>query len=161
MGPPLVDQNWRAICQAISEGVEGRDWEVMYHKYKELHQGVNCKKSGENKKAKALWAFKEVAFYDLGSVQQIQTRAHVRRALWEIRFKSSTAALKERPRSTHKREQTMLGRAIAVRGDLRSSVRWPGACSLRQQVVAVLLSEGGNGCAEETVAVAVPMFLGL
>ena len=51
----------------------------MYYKYKELHQAVRCKLSGENKKGKALWSVKEaedrgVDFYDPGSVQKIQNK---------------------------------------------------------------------------------------
>ena len=50
---------------------------------KELHQAVNCKKSEENKKAKALWSLKGannkgIDVYDLGSVPKIQTRSQVR-----------------------------------------------------------------------------------
>ena len=59
---------------------------------------VECKKSGENKNAKALWSLKEAKdkgtdVYDLGSVQQIQTRFQVRLALWAIHLKSLAAAL--------------------------------------------------------------------
>ena len=31
----------------------------MYYNYKELHQAAICKKSGKNKKSKALWSLKE------------------------------------------------------------------------------------------------------
>ena len=30
--PPLVDEDWHAICQAIYMGVEGAEWETMYCK---------------------------------------------------------------------------------------------------------------------------------
>ena len=53
------NEDWHAICQAFFQGVEGSEWENMYHKYKELHQAVTCKKSGQNKEAKALWSLKE------------------------------------------------------------------------------------------------------
>ena len=32
----------------------------MYYKCKKLHEAVNLKKPGDNKKAKALWPFKRV-----------------------------------------------------------------------------------------------------
>ena len=57
--PLLVDVDWHAICQAIFCGVEGSGWETVYYNHKELHKAVKCKKSGENKKAKALWSLKE------------------------------------------------------------------------------------------------------
>ena len=40
-GPPLVDQDWHAMRQAISEGVEGADWENLCYQYVELHKVVN------------------------------------------------------------------------------------------------------------------------
>ena len=52
--PPLVNEGCRAICQAIFQGVEGSEWVTMYNNHKELHKSVKCKKSGEDKKAKAL-----------------------------------------------------------------------------------------------------------
>ena len=69
--PPLVDEGWHAFCQAIFQGVEGPEWEAMYGQYKDLHQAMKSKKSGENKKAKVLWTLKEakdggVDFYDAG-----------------------------------------------------------------------------------------------
>ena len=59
-GPPLVDADWHALCQAICEGIEGKEWEAMYPHFQDLHQAVKTKKPGENKKARALWAMKEV-----------------------------------------------------------------------------------------------------
>ena len=29
-GPPLVDADWYAFCQALYKGIEGTDWEEMY-----------------------------------------------------------------------------------------------------------------------------------
>ena len=70
-GQPQVDADWHAFCQDIFQGVEGPEWEAMYHRYKDLHQALKRKKSGKNKKAKVLWALKEakdkaVDFYDAG-----------------------------------------------------------------------------------------------
>ena len=72
-----------SICQAIFQGVEGAEWETMYSDHKELHKAAKGKKSGDVKKAKALWSSKEARdkgrdCYDLGSVQQIRARSQVR-----------------------------------------------------------------------------------
>ena len=100
-----MDEYWHAICQAIFQGVEGSEWETMYYKYKELHQAVQCKTSGENKKAKAVWSLKEakdkgIDFYDLGSVQKIQTGSQVRLDLWATQLKTSGAAVAGAPKRT-------------------------------------------------------------
>ena len=29
-GPPLVDADWHAFCQAIHKGLEGEEWEELY-----------------------------------------------------------------------------------------------------------------------------------
>ena len=50
-GPPLVDADGHAICQAIYQGIEGQEWEAMCYHYKELHQAVRTKKPGDNQKA--------------------------------------------------------------------------------------------------------------
>ena len=60
--------------------------------------GQNVRNLEKNKKAKALWSFdrsnvKGIDFYDLGSVQEIQTRSQVSLDLWAIHLKSRTAAL--------------------------------------------------------------------
>ena len=88
-----MDEDWHAICQAMYKGVEGEEWERMYHNYKELHQAAKFLKPGESKKAKALWSLKEADFHDLGSVQKIQTRLQLTLDLWAIHLKSPTAAL--------------------------------------------------------------------
>ena len=61
-------------------------------------QAATCKKSGDLEKTKALWSWKEAKdegtdFWDLGSVQPIQTRSQVRWDLWGMHLKSPTAAL--------------------------------------------------------------------
>ena len=66
-------------------------------------QAVQCETSGENKKAKALWSLKETKdkgtdFYDLDSVQKIQTGSQVRLDLWAIQLKSPTAAVASAPK---------------------------------------------------------------
>ena len=92
MGPPLVDEDWHAICQAIYKGVVGPEWENMYNKNVEMHTAVNLKKPGTNKNAKMLWALKDA--YEKGenncdpsSERQIESGASVRQALWEAHMK--------------------------------------------------------------------------
>ena len=57
------------LCaRAMFHGVEGPE-EAMSYRHKDLHQAVKSKTSGENQKAKVLWALKEakdrgVDFYD-------------------------------------------------------------------------------------------------
>ena len=36
-GPPLVDADWHAFCQAIYNGIEGKEWEdVLSFHYREM-----------------------------------------------------------------------------------------------------------------------------
>ena len=39
-GPPPMDEDWHAICQAIFQGLEGAEWENMCYNFKELHQAA-------------------------------------------------------------------------------------------------------------------------
>ena len=43
MGPPLVDEDWRAICEASYKGFEGAEWENLYHKFVEMYKDVNVR----------------------------------------------------------------------------------------------------------------------
>ena len=54
-GPPLVDADWHAFCQAIYKGIQGGDWEELYDCYKEMSRAAGVKKPPEAQKAKALW----------------------------------------------------------------------------------------------------------
>ena len=54
-GPPLVDEDWHAICQAIFQAVEGLEWEAVHQQYVAMHRAVNTSKPHETKKVKALW----------------------------------------------------------------------------------------------------------
>ena len=40
LGPPLVDADWYAFCQALFKGIEGEDREEMYESYKEMNRAV-------------------------------------------------------------------------------------------------------------------------
>ena len=104
-GPPLVDEDWHAICQAIFQGVEGSGWEIVCHNCKELHKAVKCKKSRENKKARALWSLKDAKrqrnrFLRSWQCAEDYTRSQVRLDLWAIHLKSPTAALADALRRT-------------------------------------------------------------
>ena len=57
-GPPLVDYDWYAFCQALYEGIEGEDWEDMYFSYKEMSGAVGVRKPRDAQKARALWKMK-------------------------------------------------------------------------------------------------------
>ena len=57
-GPPLVDYDWCAFCQALFKGIEGEDWREMYDAYKEMSRTVGVKKPQEAHKTKALWKMK-------------------------------------------------------------------------------------------------------
>ena len=57
-GPPLVDADWHAFCQAIYEGIEGREWEELYFQCRDIGKAAGAKKPSESQKAKALWAMK-------------------------------------------------------------------------------------------------------
>ena len=39
-GPPLVDEDWHAVCQAMLQIVEGSEWKTVYYNLKELHQAA-------------------------------------------------------------------------------------------------------------------------
>ena len=43
-GPPLVDADWCAFCQALYKGIEGKDWEEMYDSHKEMSKALGGKK---------------------------------------------------------------------------------------------------------------------
>ena len=51
-GPPLVDADWCAFCQALYKGIEGEDWEDMYYSYKEMSRAVEVETPQEAQKAK-------------------------------------------------------------------------------------------------------------
>ena len=43
MGPPLVDEDWHAVRQAICKGVEGADWEKLYYKFVDMNKAVSVR----------------------------------------------------------------------------------------------------------------------
>ena len=82
-GPPLVDADWYAFCQALYKSIEGEDWEEMYESYKEMSRAVGVRKPQEAQKAKALWAItaakdRKEEFYDLAISKKNKTRLELR-----------------------------------------------------------------------------------
>ena len=47
-----MDADWHAFCQAIYEGIEGKDWEEVYFHYREMSKAAGAKKPSESQKAK-------------------------------------------------------------------------------------------------------------
>ena len=56
-----MEDGWHAICQAICNGVEAPEWEVMCYEHVGTHTTVQLKKPGIKKKARAQWALKDAA----------------------------------------------------------------------------------------------------
>ena len=91
-GPPLVDADWYASCQALYRGIEGEDWEEMYDSYKVMSGAVGVWKPQEAQKAKALWALKAAKdrkeeFYEPAREEDISRRNQTRLELWEEHLK--------------------------------------------------------------------------
>ena len=43
-GPPLVDTDWHACCQALFQGTEGEESRAQYDAYKGMSRAVGVKK---------------------------------------------------------------------------------------------------------------------
>ena len=39
-GPPPVDADWHAFCQAIHKGIEGSEWEELCCHYREMSKAA-------------------------------------------------------------------------------------------------------------------------
>ena len=57
-GPPLVDADWHAFCQALHQGIAGEDWKQLHDSYKAMSRAVVIMKPQKAQKAKALWKMK-------------------------------------------------------------------------------------------------------
>ena len=57
-GPPVVDADCHAFCQATHEAIEGNEWEELYSHYREMSRAAGARKPSESQKAKALRAMK-------------------------------------------------------------------------------------------------------
>ena len=51
-GPPLVDEDWHALCEASYKGVEGAEWENLCCKFVEMNQEVDVRHPSESSVAK-------------------------------------------------------------------------------------------------------------
>ena len=97
-GPPSVDADWHAFCQAIYKGIKGRDWEQLYEHHKENSRAVGVKKPNGRQKAKALWKMKAAKdgredFYDPERNDNFLGRNKTRLKLWEEHLKDPIVAL--------------------------------------------------------------------
>ena len=100
-GPPLVDADGYAFCQALYKGIEGEGWEEMYESFKEMSRAVErggVNKPQEAQKAKALWKVKAAKdageeYYDPDRKDNILRRNEARLALWEEHLKDPIVAL--------------------------------------------------------------------
>ena len=97
-GPPLVDYDWHASCDALYKGIEGEDWEEMYVSFKEMSGAVGAKKPQEAQKARVLWKIKAATdageeYYDPTCEDNIKGRNETILALWEEQLTDSIVAL--------------------------------------------------------------------
>ena len=53
-GPPLVNEDWHAISQAIYKGVEGPEWEVTFFEYVEMRKGTMTQVASFRSRAEGL-----------------------------------------------------------------------------------------------------------
>ena len=86
-GPPLVDADLYAFCQALYKGIDGEDWGESHDAYKEMSRAVAVKKPQEAQKARALWKMKAATdageeYYDLMREGGIKGRNETRLALF-------------------------------------------------------------------------------
>ena len=76
-----------AFCQAVYKGIEGSEWEVLYHHYRDMSMAARATTPSESQKAKALWVMKAAEdkvdeFYDSARKENIlgrkQTEEHLK-----------------------------------------------------------------------------------
>ena len=70
-GPPLVDADWRAFCQANDQGIGSEDWEELCDCYKEMSRAAGVEKPHEAQKAKAIWKMKAAKTGERNTMIQI------------------------------------------------------------------------------------------
>ena len=97
-GPPLVDADWYAFCQAIYKDTEGSDWGKLYDYYTEMSRAAGVRKPSESQKARAFWRMKAAGdggddFYDPEHRHNILGRNKTRLEMWEEHFKDPIVAL--------------------------------------------------------------------
>ena len=97
-GPPLVDADWHAFCQALYKGIEGENRDDMYDTYKAMSKVLGLKKPQEAQKAKALWVMKAAKdrkeeFYYQARNENILGRNTTRLEMWDEHLKDTIVAL--------------------------------------------------------------------
>ena len=65
-----MDADRHVFCRAIYKGIEGSDWEELYHHHRKMSKAVRAKEPSESQKAKALWAMKS-SQRQLGSILRL------------------------------------------------------------------------------------------
>ena len=93
-GPPLVDADLHAFCQAMYKGMEGSEWEDLYEHYKEMSKAAGARRPNESPKATAVWKMKAAKdfgedFCDPERKDNILGRNETRQELWEEHLKDS------------------------------------------------------------------------
>ena len=92
-GPPLVDKEWRAICQAIYQGVEGAELENLHYNFVELNKEVNVRNTWKCR-AITIWKMRDAGercdtYYDQTYANNEPGEA-VRPDLWNAHLRSTT-----------------------------------------------------------------------
>ena len=96
-GPPLVDADWHAFCQAIYKGIEGEDWAGLYDWYREMSRAAGVKKRREAQKSESplengAAKDRREDFYDPDRKDNILGRIKTRLELWEELLKDRARA---------------------------------------------------------------------
>ena len=99
--PPLVDEDWHAVCQAIHQGVGGAQWENLYCRFVEMNKEVNVRHPSGSNKAKTPWKRRDAkdrgdTHYDRSFATKIDRREEVRQELRSAHLQSTVFALLRR-----------------------------------------------------------------
>ena len=98
-GPPLVDYDWYAFCQALYKGIEGEDWGEMYAAYKEMSRAMGGEEATGGPQSKnplendGGQGCRRRILRPVKTVSKEETRHHV--ALWEEHLKDPIVALEK------------------------------------------------------------------
>ena len=99
LGPPLVDADWHAVCQAIYRGVEGAEWENLFKKFVEMKEVIARHPRG-SRMAKIIWKMRDAndrghTCDDQSYATKIDRREVAHQELWSAHLKSPSVALSE------------------------------------------------------------------
>ena len=118
-GPPVVDADWHAFCQAIYKGIGGIEWKELHHHYRDVSKAAGARKPSESHEAKALWPMKAAKdrgdefygsdrgdeFYGSARKEDILGRKQTRLELWEEHLKDPIVALDKALKCVEKQYQ--------------------------------------------------------